>query len=652
MSDPTDPSADGDRLFDLMAEFDEALVAGAETPEAGLLGPGADPELLSRLAGRMASLRRLHSLRADARGPAPGPGPAPRTFGRFSILRELGRGGCGVVFLANDPSLRREVALKVPNPEAFTSDSLRRRFQRKAQAAAALDHPNIIAVFECGEVGPVPYITSAFCPGPNLSVWASSRAGPIPARQAAEIVLSLAGAIRHAHSRGVLHRDLKPSNVLMVPPDGDASPSPGGEVADSPRLTDFGLASVFRAEGAGTAVEAGATNLTKSGMIFGTPAYMTPEQADGRVGAIGPATDVYGLGTILYELLTGRAPFVSESSLETLQQVLRDEPVPPRRLRPRLSRTLETICLKCLEKDPRRRYSTAAGLAEDLARYLDGRPIAARPTGLLERAWRWSRREPKVASLLALVVLATVAGFAGVSWQWRRAQGQTVLARAQRDAAEFQRTRAESHFRKARLVVDRLTSLSDEMRYQPRMEKTRRSLLEEVSQFYQEFLVEKSDDPGVRLDAAWNCLRLAEIYAWLGRWDQGKEAIQRADGLLASLEAEDPDRAEYLDVRVTYFWHLSGYYRGHDLHREALRDYDEGIAYARRLIGAPPAPPGVAFRMANLLVNRALSRKILGMRKEAEQDYLAAIEIQNEAIRVPDASPGRRAPSPGGPSWP
>ena len=259
----------------------------------------------------------------------PADGSEITRFGRFEVRRELGRGAYGVVFLAFDPKLRRQVALKLPRPEVMVTAEMRARFEREARAAALLDHPNLVPVFESGQEGLVSFIASAYCPGPTLAEWLKKREEPVSPRLAARIVLFLARGIAHAHARGVLHRDLKPGNVILEPfPADDLAVGERDGMAFNPRVTDFGLA---RMSATGPEV----TAATQSGEILGTPSYMSPEQADGRVEAIGPTTDVYGLGAILYALLTGRPPFQSHSPLDTILLLRTEEPIAPSRLRPR-----------------------------------------------------------------------------------------------------------------------------------------------------------------------------------------------------------------------------------------------------------------------------------------------------------------------------
>ena len=307
----------------------------------------------------------------------------PQSIGRFQITRLIGIGGFGIVFEALDPDLHRKVALKIPRAESLLTGESRHRFLREAEAAAILDHPGIVPVYESGHAGGVCYIVSAYVEGPTLAAWLAERAGSVPPREAAELVRVLAEAVQHAHSRGVLHRDLKPANVLM---------------SDVPRITDFGLAR-FVGDDSGQ---------TRANAIIGTPAYMAPEQAEGRSRDVGTAADIYALGAILYELLTRRPPFERESTLATLLAVRGEDPPPPARLAARVPADLEAVCLKCLEKQPERRYASAAALADDLQRFLRGEPVTARRPTRSELVRRWCARNRVAAALLSMVTLLTV----------------------------------------------------------------------------------------------------------------------------------------------------------------------------------------------------------------------------------------------------
>jgi serine/threonine-protein kinase len=332
--------------------------------------------------------------------------PTPRPPERMALPRipgyevegVLGRGGMGVVYQARHLRLNRRVALKMLLAGDYAGPHDLARFQHEAEAVAGLRHPNIVQVYDVGDHDGRPYFTMELVEGGSL---AEKLAGePQAAREAAALVVTLAEAVQVAHQGGIVHRDLKPSNILLTA-DG------------TPKISDFGLARRLE----------GGAGLTQSGALLGTPSYMASEQARGQTRAIGPATDTYALGAILYELLTGRPPFRGETAAETMQQVIAEEPVPPSRLNARLPRDLETICLKCLHKDPGNRYPTAGEFAADLERFLKHEPIQARPPGRLERCLRWVRRRPAAAGLLAAVVLMVAAGAVGA---WLLCQQRTA----------------------------------------------------------------------------------------------------------------------------------------------------------------------------------------------------------------------------------
>jgi WD40 repeat protein len=447
-NDPTD------EVFEsLVVAYSEALVSGVTVSAPA--DTALPTELLPRLRSTQACLSLLEKARrarqADSQG-ALGqvraaadlasalhlPGANDR-IGRFEIVRELGRGGYGVVFLAFDPVLNRQVALKVPRPEVIVTPELSRRFLREAQAAGSVAHPNLVAVYEVGTAGLFCFIASAYCNGPNLAQWLKSRTEPVPVRQAAALVAAIADGVDEAHQSGVLHRDIKPSNVLLETA-GDESVADvtmrrnAAEVI--PKLTDFGLAKLLEYQ----------QDETRSNALLGTPAYMSPEQASGKVNQISPATDIYGLGAILYELLTGMAPFRGESDVQVLRRIAEDDAVNPRLLRPAVPRDLEAICRKCLEKQPANRYSSASALAADLRRFLAGEPTRARPISATQRASKWVRRRPALAglfavsaaALLSLAVLATA-----YIWNLREAKQTADALRAEAEGIAQTSTKHE-----------------------------------------------------------------------------------------------------------------------------------------------------------------------------------------------------------------
>ena len=374
-------------------------------------------------------------------------------IGRFEILRELGSGAHGVVLLAHDPELQRTLALKMPRPETLMAPDARRRFAREAQAAARLKHPNLVPVYEVGQVGPIYYIASAYCPGPTLAAWLAARNRPVSIRCSAQWILLIARAVHYAHSHGVLHRDLKPGNVLLSPRSQEGQlPSKTDVASDEewefdPQVTDFGLAKLSEGDG---------TN-TQSGTVLGTIAYMSPEQAAGRLDDIGSETDVYALGAILYEMLTGRPPFTGPSDIETLRQVHAETPISPRRLRAGVPRELETICLACLEKEPQRRYATAGALADDLDRFLHDLPLGVRPPTLFRRGRLWVRRHPARAVIIAVILAAVIglpAGLAAHSIRLHREHAAAVAAQLAAEESERVARQSEALVREHVYVAD------------------------------------------------------------------------------------------------------------------------------------------------------------------------------------------------------
>lgn len=334
----------------------------------------------------------------------------------YKILGEIGWGGMGVVYKARQLSVNRLVALKMISAEATSNKSHRARFQTEVMTLAQLRHPNIVQIYEAGEHAGQPYLTMEFIRGGSLDQRLG--AGPVSSHDAAVLVKAIANGVQAAHQVGIVHRDLKPANILL---DGLFT----GPISDcTPKITDFHLAKRLDDN----------SDKTRMGTIVGTPSYMSPEQAASRLDDVGPLSDVYSLGAILYEALTGIPPFRGVTPLETVEQVRKQEPVPPRQLQPKLPRDIETICLKCLLKEPQRRYASSEKLAEDLDRFLNNEPILARPTSSSERMLRWAKRNPTVSTLSALLLLVFVAGVIGVAMQWRRAESN-ASALAEKNAA-------------------------------------------------------------------------------------------------------------------------------------------------------------------------------------------------------------------------
>jgi tetratricopeptide (TPR) repeat protein len=361
----------------------------------------------------------------------------------YEILAEIGHGGMGVVYQARQLKLNRLVALKMILRQTHASAEELARFRIEAEAIALLEHPNIVRIYDVGDHEGRPFCALEYVNGGSLAQYQDGT--PQPARAAATVVETLARAMHWAHQRGIVHRDLKPGNILLVSGDSSSTIHHPPLPTQQAKITDFGLAKRLE----------GDSGQTRSGAILGTPSYMAPEQAGPGKAPIGPATDVYGLGAILYELLTGRPPFKAETVFDTMQQVLSEEPVPPRRLQSKVPRDLETICLQCLHKEPVRRYRSAEVLADDLGRFLRGEPIVARPVGRMEQAVKWARRRPAAAGLLVTVILLVVGAVAGLFlWQnqeqrrleeeFQHQEAQRKEAQSQAERVAFRRSAAES----------------------------------------------------------------------------------------------------------------------------------------------------------------------------------------------------------------
>jgi tetratricopeptide (TPR) repeat protein len=334
-------------------------------------------------------------------------GRSAMQLGGYDLLEEVGRGGMGIVYRARERNLDRTVAIKRIRGGPLADDDAIHRFLKEAKAVSRLNHPHIVQIYCVGDCEGEPFISLEFVEGPTLG----ERIGgtPLAPRLAGTIAAAVARAIEHAHQHGIIHRDLKPANILL-------SGSPDGPV---PKVTDFGAAKELEHATDGERTQ-----------FLGTPSYMAPEQFEPKWGAVSQLTDVYGIGAVLYEALTGRPPFRADSIGETLRQVVETQPVSPRLLNPAVPRDLETVCLKCLQKEPGRRYDSAAALGEDLERYLAGQPIHARPIGPAARGWMWCRRKPGTASLVAVLLLSLLGGMAGITLQWRKAEAARKSALA------------------------------------------------------------------------------------------------------------------------------------------------------------------------------------------------------------------------------
>jgi tRNA A-37 threonylcarbamoyl transferase component Bud32 len=442
-----------DQVEDLLLNWQEAWEKGEPRTAEDLCN--GHSELLPEVRRRIAALEAMHALlrlgpeslsdpHVPANAPAGATGPSvPHELPAlpdYEVLGLIDEGGMGTVYRARQLRLQRPAAIKMIRAGRHARADQLARFRAEAEAVARLRHPNVIQIYEVGKWQGQPFFSMEYVAGGNLAQRLAR--GLLPPPVAAEIIRTLAEAIQHAHACGVVHRDLKPANVLLRPKSPGAAEGAGdgkaGDFAFEPTIGDFGLAKLLDEEGP-----------TRTGTLLGTVQYAAPEQAEGRTRDVGPATDVYALGAILYEMLAGRPPFLGENVIEVLDQVRTADPLPPSRVRPQVPAELEVICLKCLAKEPRRRYATAADLAADLERYLRGEPIWARRTPAWHRAVKWARRQPVLAGLATLSVaalLALLGTWAGFTTELQRTAAQLAL---ERDEANRQRGLAETRLLEA-----------------------------------------------------------------------------------------------------------------------------------------------------------------------------------------------------------
>jgi tetratricopeptide (TPR) repeat protein len=563
--DPTLPPGDvpveETRLANLLSMWQAGQQQGQDTPPAELCRDC--PELAAELERRIRALRQLNRLAggldrsaqtAPTLGPeesAPVPLSAAITVPGYEILGVLGRGGMGVVYQARQKGLNRLVALKMILAGAHASLEHLARFRAEAEAVASLQHPNIVQVYDTGEHEGRSYFSLEYVDGGSLAQKLGG--APQQPRQAATLVQALARAVHYAHERGIVHRDLKPANVLLT--------SQG-----TPKVTDFGLARRLDEDGQ-----------TRTGDVMGTPSYMAPEQAHGKVHEIGPPADIYALGVILYECLTGRPPFRGATLLETLEQVRSAEPVGPRRLQPSVPRDLETICLKCLDKDPRKRYASATELADDLRRFLASEPIKARPATRGERAWKWARRRPAVAALSAALVITLVAGFAGITAKYLEAENLRQKAEAARKEADA-KARSE---KEARVAAEQAKDQASQAEKQARAEALQRKY---VSDFLTG-LFDSNDPMGL------------QGYGFRTGDERGQNLTAR-ELLLRGAKHIGSELGDQPVVRAALMDTIGNAHRGLGLYTEAEKLLKEALKLRRRHLGNDH--PDVATSLHNL----------------------------------------------------
>jgi len=569
--------------------------------------PEWDVDASNEAAG-LDETRRVSPSATDATPLADAPtAEYSKRFGNYDLLDEIGRGGMGVVYRARQRSADRIVALKVIRRELLqslvrdTTTGALERFHHEVQAAARLEHDHLVSVYEVGDVAGEPFFSMQYVDGESLGE--ILRTGPVESRRAARYLEQVARAVAAAHREGILHRDLKPQNILV------------DTKTDRPLVVDFGLAKL----------QGSCDELTRSGDVMGSPPYMSPEQArdSSRVTA---QSDVYALGATMYHLLTGRPPFQAATVLETIRQVIDEEPVPPRKLNPLIDRDAETICLKCLEKHVLRRYASGETLAEDLRRYLDHKPIQARPIGPLGRCWRWCLRNPVTAASLALAVAFLIAALVAATVGYLKTSASLAVA----NQAKKQ---SDESFRQARSAVDRFfTHVSEnELLDLPGMQPLRRELLEEAIAYYERFLKQRGDDPSIRDELAATHFRVGRIRELIEAREEALQAYQQARTAQRQLLAERPDDR----LRLAALGDTANA-MGRVLHRledfeGALTAYREAVKARERLAELAPEVAEYRRTLANTYMNIGLVERLVDFER-ARQWFERAQTIRAELV--------------------
>jgi eukaryotic-like serine/threonine-protein kinase len=659
-----DPTPRDDLLDEIVVDYLEAVEAGRTPDRAALLA--RYPALADKLAAFFRNQDRFDALVSPLRAERSGsfsrgrddetpPWPSTSeplvgtTFGPYELLGELGRGGMGVVYKARDVRLGRLVALKLILAGRFASATDVRRFRAEAEAVAQIDHPNIVPVLDVGEHDGQAYFSMKLIEGGSLASALAPRSSARSPADAARLVAVVARAVQHAHERGVLHRDLKPANILLSfsrEPPASASPAlAGGSRLNeaAPFVADFGLAK--RVTGDGPA--------THSGAIVGTPAYMAPEQAAGHSRTVTVAADVYGLGAILYELLTGRPPFRGATPAETLLKVLHDEPARPRQLDRRLPRDLETVCLKCLHKDPARRYPAAAALAEDLERFLEGSPVRARPASGVERFARWCLRHPVVSVLAVALAVSLAVGVVVGGLQWHRAETNLAEARKQhlaaeeasrqagesareaaqrRTEAEARRVEADDNFLIAhRAVNDFCLRAQEELKRSPGTQAFRRELLQAARKYYQDFVRRRGSDPALREELGDVHHHLAWITSEIGTRAEALEVHRQALVIYQELADARPSAASLQRVAASLH-NIAMLENATGRRGDSLVHYEEARQIYQILVCLDPADANQRAWLANTCNSIGIRHSEAGRTLDAREPYRLAVGLREQLL--------------------
>lgn len=534
---------------------------------------------------------------------------AIRILGNYHLIDEIGRGGMGIVYRAWQPSADRFVALKVIRRDRLQSLSRQQRinvihrFRHEAQAAGRIEHDHIVTVYEVGEVDGEHFFSMRLVEGHSL--FDRLQEGPLDARRAAQYIEPVARGLHEAHLHGILHRDLKPQNILI------------DSKTDRAMLVDFGLAKLAEeAEGA-----------TLAGDVMGTPAYMSPEQARDS-SQVTAKSDVYSLGATLFHMLIGHPPFQGTTVLETIRNVVEQTPASPRGLNPVLDRDMDTICLKCLEKDPARRYRSAEALADDLRHYLNFEPIEARPVSPLEQAWRWCRRNPLVSASMAAAVLFLFAALVATTVGYIQTSKSLAIA-------EHERENAEQSERELLNAVDRFfTQVSEnELMDRPGMQPLRQEFLEEAAAFYERFLDQRGKDPKIQDELAATHFRVGRIREMIQSIDQALASYQKAYSMQQDLVAAQPDNPARLAALGDTLNRLGSVLLGKQDYQRAVEKYNEAIKVRKQLVQLAPLEMEHQRKLANTLMNLALVERDGKDWKSASDHLEEAQSIRNGIVQ-------------------
>jgi len=527
---------------------------------------------------------------------APKPLTKGASFGHYELLEPIAKGGMGIVYKARQRNLNRIVAIKMILAGQFADQSDIDRFYAEAEAAAALSHPNIVAIHEIGEVSGQHFFSMDFIEGQSLS--GLIQQNPVPPRRAAELMITISETMEFAHESGVVHRDLKPANVLL-------------DKRQRPLITDFGLAKQV----------SNTSQMTMAGSIVGTPSYMPPEQAAGKLDEVGPWSDLYSLGAILYELLTGRPPFRAASPFETIRQVLETEPPSPRLLNPNVPKDLETICLKCLQKARSNRYATAQELADELKRFLRGEPIHARPIPQIARFWRLCKRYPVTASTIALAVLILITA--------------TCVSTAFYIKASRESIRSEQSLREAIAAVNEFftTVSEDTLLNEPGLQPLREKLLTKTKNYFERFSEQRAGDPKVEVELAGAYYRLGEIAAMLQSPDDAVKPYQKAREIQDRFAARHPKDLEGLKALGDTVNAIGKIRNGQRDFDAARKEFETAVNIREKLVAGDPGKTENQRVLANTHMNIGLIAQFAGDYKKARAEFELAQGIRKQFLQ-------------------